>query len=162
LNSQVKILQEKREKGLQEISRLTALIDDIKSKNPGLNIPQQRPIIPQHISQKPSLSVSPTEVKSSSKLSQNASIPKDRLSLNKGQASGYLKGIKMNLNQLYNEVITAITNDKAQETDRLSRTASRLDSSMMLNDNISEYLLRIEKKVNDVMLLLHEYLESIE
>jgi len=114
------------------------------------------------LSQRPSISGTVEEIKASNKTNQKVPVTKDRQSLNKGHASNYLKGIKTNLNQLYNEVIVAITTDKAQDTDRSKNNSSRLDSSMMLNDNISDNLLRIEKKVNDVMLLLHEYLESIE
>jgi len=177
LNSQTKILQEKREKGLQEITRLTTVIDEIKAKNPSINITQQRPVIPQGFKspllgnqkgvQGPIKAVHSISIPATSTVSH---APKDKLS-SKGPTATYLKGIKSNLNQLYKEVIMAITSEKTGgESERGGggvgggsrlNISGRLDSSMN-EGSISENLVRIEKKVNDVMLMLHEYQESLD
>ena len=171
------MLQEKREKGLQEITRLTNVIEEIKAKNPSINITQQRPplVIPQFTQptpQKSPLLANQENARGPIKAVHSISIPatstssKEKSSnLNKGPAGTYLKGIKSNLNQLYKEVILAITSEKTGgESERAPtrhNTSGRLDSSFN-EGSISENLVRIEKKVNDVMLMLHEYQESID
>ena len=172
------MLQEKREKGLQEITRLTNVIEEIKAKNPSVNITQQRPplVLPQFTQptpQKSSMLANQENVRGPIKAVHSISIPattvtsKDNKSshLNKGPAGTYLKSIKSNLNQLYKEVILAITSEKTGgETERMPsrhNTSGRLDSSFG-EGTISDNLVRIEKKVNDVMLMLHEYQESID
>lgn len=160
LESQGKVLQEKREKGLQEISRLSALIDDIKAKNPGITIPQQRPIVPAQYSQKNTVNTEPDKKTPQKGHQHSQSISANRV---QKQANDYIKVMKTNLNLLYKEVILAVTNEKVLESDRGSRVSSRLDTGNSVTESsISESLVRIEKKVNDVMLLLQEYTESLE
>lgn len=142
---------------------MTAVIDDIKAKNPGISIPQQRPIVPPQYSQKATNPIEENKrtIVKGHQHSQSISGNKP-ISIQK-QANDYIKVMKSNLNLLYKEVILAITNEKVLETDRGSRVSSRLDTGNSVTDSsISESLVRIEKKVNDVMLLLQEYTESIE
>lgn len=165
---------------MQEITRLSNLIDEIKAKNPSIKIPVQKPIVPTQPSQKdllsykennktpsksPQVAQSIADVKESVQPLSGGKPPRSGgLSLHQGHTQSYIKGMKSNLNQLYKEVIVAITNDKAQETERGrvgSIASSRLDTSMN-GESLSENLVRIEKKVNDVMLLLQEYIESLE
>ena len=75
------------------------------------------------------------------------------------QAPKYIQKIRTNLKQLYEEVITAIASDS---TTKPSRSSSRLNSSINDTSNVSESLVKIEKKVNDVMFMMHEYIESLE
>jgi hypothetical protein len=164
LESQGKVLQEKREKGLQEISRLSTLIDDIKAKNPGITIPQQRPIVPAQYSHKSIVNTEPDKKTAQKGHQHSQSIITNRPVQNiQKQANDYIKVMKTNLNLLYKEVILAVTNEKILESDRGSRVSSRLDTGNSVTESsISESLVRIEKKVNDVMLLLQEYTESLE
>ena len=90
--------------------------------------------------------------------SASLATPTKRVTPNK-QSSKYLQGIKTNLKQLYNEVITAIAN---YSTTKHFDSSPRLNSSTNDPSNVSESLVKIEKKVNDVMFMMHEYLESLE
>jgi len=152
---QVKILQEKRESGLQEIQKLNAYIERIKSdasplvnklsieKNPS----NQSNLANTTINSIQEQALSPT---TSHKHSKSIAEGSGKKSI---KGSRHLSAIKKNLEVIYKEVILALTSVKMASMQKQPANPGEED--------LGDSLVKVEKKVNDTILLLQEYIEAI-
>jgi len=165
--SQNKVLQEKREIGLQEIQKLSQSLEKLKVQYPDLDFSMiSQSVIPKEVSERiqPSsaLSMHRANSSTSSALGQNDSSPLSTLQrqsslLSSQPGKSNLANIKKHLDQLYKEVIMALTNETITSIKQKSHESQGLTAELELE----QHLVKIEKKVNDVILLLNDYSELI-
>lgn len=162
--SQNKVLQEKREIGLQEIQKLSQSLEKLRAQYPDLDYSGiSQPVIPKEVYQPSSaLSINRMNSNSSSVLGQNDSSPlshiqrQSSLTLTSQPGKSNLVGLKKHLDQLYKEVIMALTNETI-----ISIKQKSGENQGPAELELEQSLVKIEKKVNDIILLLNDYSELI-
>ncbi len=147
---------------MQEIQRLSQSLEKLKAQYPDLDISQS--VIPKEVYQQPSSALSINRINSNSSLAlgQNDSSPlshiqrQTSLTITSQPGKSNLVGLKKHLDQLYKEVIMALTNETI-----ISIKQKSGDKQGAAELELEESLVKIEKKVNDMILLLNDYSELI-
>ena len=125
------LLQDKREKGLQEIQRLTKMFDSLRSGGNGESSNSSR--VPVTQSKQPPL--------------------------NKKAINTEFLPVKKALDQLYKEIVITLSNQKIAEANEEPGKKSLSKDGL---PGVAEGLIRIEKKVNDVNLLVLEFIDYLD
>lgn len=148
MKSQAKILQEKRETGLQEIKRLNVLLEQAKAKGQG----QSPAVVMTPVERKSINFEAPKPVKVGSmtavKTSKKSKAMEDLQNLRK---------IKKGLDEVYKSIIMTITTENMED-----RKASGKLGELVKGPLPSENFMTIEKKMNDTIVLFQEYMENFE
>jgi hypothetical protein len=129
------ILQDKREKGIQEIQKLNKMIENLKAGRPIMT----------------GITNEPPQKKPLQETLNNNSVP-TKPGVNVASIVAQWGEIKKGLEQLYKEVIVALSEQKISEFS---------ESGGKVNTRGSENLIKIEKKVNDIVMMLQDYMETI-
>jgi len=148
MKSQAKILQDKRETGLQEIKRLSLLLEQAKAKGQAQSpavvmTPVERRSI-NFEAPKPVKVVPMTTVKQTKKSKALEDLQN-------------LRKIKKGLDEVYKSIIMTITTESMNE-----RQASGKLGELVKGPLPSESFMTIEKKMNDTIVLFQEYMENFE
>jgi len=147
LTKQVKVLTEKRELGLKEINKLTQLLEQAKT---GGSSP---------VTSVSSIGFISNRVETTTMKTQpNAAAVNNRSALSPGDLAK-LKAIKKSLDSVYMKVIMAITDEKMHESDK--KPAGKL-GELVKGPLPAENWMKIEKKMNDSIVNLQEYIENFE
>lgn len=138
MEHQLLILQDKREKGLQEIQKLTKTIESLRSGKP-------LPVNGNDIN---------TKTQSAQPSSHNKILPMSgpNNAIDKQDVLNQIQEIRQHLELLYKEVIITLSDQKI------------LEASLELKGipKFSDSLIKIEKKINDIILIVREYIETLE
>ena len=144
----MKILSDKRETGLQEIKRLNRIIE---GKNGGVEpnyaSPHRKSI---------DLSASQTNLNSPA-TATTATLEK----LPDGDNLRRLQKIKRGLDHVYKDIIMTITNEKMQESKSDKKASGKL-GELVKGPLPSDNFMRIEKRMNDTIVMLQEFMEHFE
>jgi chromosome segregation ATPase len=146
LTKQVKVLTEKRELGLKEINKLTQLLEQART---GGSSPVQS------VS---SLNFISSRADTSMKTQPNTAVVNNRSALSPGDL-GKLKTIKKSLDSVYMKIIMAVTDEKMHESDK--KPTGKL-GELVKGPLPAENWMKIEKKMNDSIVNLQEYIENFE
>ncbi len=139
LESQLAILHDKREKGLQEIQKLNKLVESLRNGKSLLSSGNDSSL--------KSLTAQPNvQNKVGSTSSQNNNL------INKQEIFNQMQDIRQQLDQLYKEIIITLSDQKILE--------ASLDSKGV--PKFSDKLIKIEKKTNDIILIVREFIETLE
>jgi len=148
LGQQVKVLTEKRELGLKEIKKLTLILD--QARNGGSS---------------PTLASSMTSISGASQREEKPAVKLQPV-MSPGLAMGSpedlkrLRKIKKGLDSVYIDIIMAITNEKLHENSENKPTGKL--GELVKGPLPSEGFMKIEKKMNDSIVSLQEYIENFE
>jgi len=147
LTKQVKVLTEKRELGLKEINKLTQLLEQAKT---GGSSPVQSVSSLNFISNRETTTMK----------TQPSIIPvvNNRSALSPGDLQK-LKTIKKSLDSVYMKIIMAVTDEKMHESD--NKPTGKL-GELVKGPLPAENWMKIEKKMNDSIVNLQEYIENFE
>ena len=142
-------MHEKRETGLKEISRLSLILEEIKTgkTNESVFSIEKRfsriiePLKPVQISQ-----INNVQNENSKKVRENVKN---------------LKKVKEGLDDVYKGIIMAITNERINQN-KDSRKATGKLKQLVKGPLPAEIFMTIEKKMNDTIVLFQEYMENFE
>ena len=137
MKSQVTLLQDKREKGIQEIQKLNKMIDNLKNGKPIMT----------------GITNEPTSKKPLQESAPNITTQPKNSTITSNIITQFAE-IKKSLEQLYKDVIIALSEQKISE---FSETPDK-KSVTKGSDN----LIKIEKRVNDIILMIQEYIELMK
>jgi len=147
LKGQAKILQEKRETGLQEIKRLNVLLEQARSSK-GQNF-----IIP---------NVKTEEISKPIRVGSMNTIKVSKKSKAQEDLNN-LRRIKQGLDGVYKSIIMTITAENLrEESGHDERKATGKLGELVKGPLPSESFMTIEKKMNDTIVLFQEYMENFE
>jgi len=151
LISQVKVLQEKRELGLHEITKLSQQLELARS---GSMESDPTSPVKKNLEQEKNVTHFYQAIASPIILTQNNGS---------GNADDLrkLRKLKKGLDEVYMDIIMTITNEKLNEKMNETKASGKL-GELIKGSLPSENFMKIEKRMNDSIVILQEYMEKFE